>query len=201
MCEKQHTFFSRKHCWKNVKQVTAMSCLLIHGWEIVLSQIVLFDGEDHLRPCDIQHSTSSSNKWGISSCCQIILADQTSLGLGAVWVAAVRGMLLMERKLLSNLEEKGFWQDNRTMKFRNDGAGETEGEFSKFSFWPLSPEECEGKKKFAFHPPKSGILVAESLSAQWGNAHAILLNSVLGMARNARNVILGAQPSTANTGW
>lgn len=61
-----------------------MSYLLIHGWETVL-QIVLFDGEDHLRPCDIQHTTSSSNKWGISSCCQIILADQTSLGLGAVW--------------------------------------------------------------------------------------------------------------------
>lgn len=82
----------------------------------------------------------------------MILADQTSLS--CVTAAAVRGMLLMERKLLSNSEEKGIWQDNRTMKFRNDGAGETEQKLKKKKkFWPLSPEECEGKK-IAFHPPR-----------------------------------------------
>lgn len=144
-------FFSRKHCLKNTKQVTAMSYLLTHGWEAALPQIELFDAEDHVRPCDVQHSTSSSNKWGISSCSQIILADQTSLGLGATWqLLQWEGCCSWRGSCCQTWKRKDS-ASSRTMQFRNDGAGETEGEFSKVSFWPLSLEECEGKNLLSTH--------------------------------------------------
>lgn len=75
----------------------------------------------------------------------MILADQTSLS--CVTAAAVRGMLLMERKLLSNSEEKGIWQDNRTMKFRNDGAGETEQKLKKKKNFGLYHQKSVKEKK------------------------------------------------------
>lgn len=71
------------------------------------------------------------------------------------------------------------------------------GNFQKFHFGLYHQKSV--KEKICFPPTKCGILVAESLSARRGNVHAILLNSVVGMARNANNVTLVAQPYRAIT--
>lgn len=73
------------------------------------------------------------------------------------------------------------------------------GNFQKFHFG-LYHQKSVKEKKICFPPTTCGILVAESLSARQGNVRAILLNSELGMARNAKNVTLVAQLCGASQG-